>query len=48
MPWWQRIISTAGGLLLIYPGLATDVIGVALVAMIVILQFTTHKAYQRA
>ena len=27
----QRIISIAGGLMLIYPGLMTDIIGIALV-----------------
>jgi len=43
MPWYQRIVSLAGGLLLIYPGLATDLIGVALVAVVVILQFFMRK-----
>lgn len=38
MPWYQRILSLVGGLLLIYPGLATDVIGLALVGTTVILQ----------
>ena len=38
MPWYQRIISLVGGLLLIYPGVVTDVIGVCLVAVIVVIQ----------
>ena len=32
----QRIISIAGGLLLIYPGILTDIIGVALVGAVLI------------
>lgn len=43
MPWYQRILCLAGGLLLIYPGLVTDSIGVALVAVVVVLQFLTRK-----
>ncbi|MBO5364853.1 MAG: TRAP transporter fused permease subunit [Clostridia bacterium] len=43
MPWYQRIISLAGGLLLIYPGLVTDTIGIALVAVVVALQLLTRK-----
>ena len=38
MPWYQRILSAFGGLLLIYPGIVTDVIGLSLVACIVVLQ----------
>jgi TRAP-type uncharacterized transport system fused permease subunit len=37
--WWQRILCIAGGLLLIYPGIVTDVIGLCLVALVVALQF---------
>lgn len=43
MPWYQRILSLVGGLLLIYPGLATDVIGLALVGTTVVLQFVGNK-----
>jgi TRAP transporter 4TM/12TM fusion protein len=39
MLWFERIISAAGGLLLIYPGIVTDSIGLALVALIIVLQF---------
>ncbi len=43
MPWYQRILSLVGGLLLIYPGLATDVIGLVLVGTTVTLQFIAKK-----
>ena len=43
MPWYQRILSAAGGLMLIYPGIVTDVIGLSLVAVAVILQIITKK-----
>ena len=43
MTWYQRIMSAVGGLLLIYPGLVTDIIGVALVAVVVLLQVVTRK-----
>ena len=43
MAWYQRIICLAGGLLLIYPGWVTDSIGVALVAVVLILQLISRK-----
>ena len=43
MNWPQRIISAAGGLLLIYPGLITDSIGLGLVAVVAILQVIGKK-----
>jgi TRAP transporter 4TM/12TM fusion protein len=48
MPWWQRIVAAAGGLLLIYPGLITDLIGIILVASIALMQILTRKVYQQA
>ena len=48
MPWWQRIISIAGGLCLIVPGWQTDLVGVALVAIIAVIQFSTRRSYQKA
>ena len=36
--WWERLLSVAGGLLLIYPGLVTDMAGFVLVAVVVIVQ----------
>lgn len=38
MHWYERIISVIGGLLLIYPGIVTDVIGLVLVAAVVAVQ----------
>ncbi len=43
MPWYQRIVIAAGGLLLIYPGIITDSIGLALVAAVVLLQVIEKK-----
>lgn len=48
MPWYQRLIILLGGLLLIYPGLVTDTIGLALVLVIVIMQFITYKKVEKA
>ena len=38
MPWYQRIISAVGGLLLIYPGLVTDTVGLGMIAIVFVLQ----------
>ena len=46
MPWYQRAISAVGGLLLIYPGLVTDAIGLALVAAVLIAQLHSKKTAQ--
>jgi len=43
MPWYERIISLAGGLFLIYPGIVTDVIGIGLVLIVVVMQIATKK-----
>ena len=43
MPWYQRIISAVGGLMLIYPGIATDALGLGLVAVVVVLQLIERK-----
>ncbi len=42
--WSMRVISIVGGLLLIYPGLLTDVIGIVAVGSIVVLQLIIKKA----
>ena len=47
MPWYQRILSLAGGLLLIYPGIVTDLIGLALVTIVVILQIISRQRTPR-
>ena len=41
--WWERLSCVAGGLLLIYPGIVTDVIGLALVALIVVVQILENR-----
>ena len=43
MRWYERIMCVVGGLLLIYPGVVTDVIGLGLVAVIMIAQILTRK-----
>ena len=43
MRWYERIVSVVGGLLLIYPGIVTDVIGVALVGIVFAIQTITKK-----
>ena len=43
MKWFERILSVVGGLLLIYPGWKTDVIGLSLVAIVLLIQLLTKK-----
>ena len=43
MPWYLRIASLVGGLLLIYPGVVTDVAGLTLVGLMTLFQYTTAK-----
>ncbi len=43
MAWFERIISVVGGLLLIYPGITTDIIGLALVGVVLVIQILTKK-----
>ena len=43
MKWFERITSVAGGLLLIYPGIVTDAIGLGLVAIVVVIQLLTKQ-----
>ena len=43
MSWYERIISAAGGLLLIYPGAVTDAVGLGLVAVVLVIQFIKKK-----
>jgi len=38
MPWWERILALAGGLCMVIPGITTDLIGLALIVLIFILQ----------
>ncbi len=43
MRWYERVVSAAGGLLLIYPGWVTDSIGFGLLAVVVALQLINRK-----
>ncbi len=43
LPWWQRVMILAGGMLLIVPETITDIIGVALVAAVIALQIIAGK-----
>ena len=43
MAWYERVLSAVGGLLLIYPGLVTDVAGLLLVGFVVALQIIERK-----
>ena len=46
MPWYQRVICLVGGLLLIYPGVITDTIGLLMVALVFAIQYFTKKQYK--
>ncbi len=43
MPFWQRIIALAGGLCMVIPGWETDIAGVAVMALLLLVQFITGK-----
>ena len=43
MKWYERIVCAAGGLLLIYPGIVTDAIGVGLVGIVLAIQLINKK-----
>ena len=43
MRWYERVVSAIGGLLLIYPGIVTDIIGLGLVGIIILMQVLTKK-----
>lgn len=43
MKWYQRLLSAAGGLMLIFPGAATDTAGLLLVALVVAVQCVEKK-----
>ena len=47
MTWWQRIIIAVGGLLLIYPGWVTDVIGLVMAALVVGIQILEKRTVKR-
>ena len=43
MRWYESIASTVGGLLLIYPGVVTDAIGLCLFASVIVIQLIFKK-----
>jgi TRAP transporter 4TM/12TM fusion protein len=45
---WQRVAMCAGGLLLIDPGLVTDIIGAAIAAVVIAAQWPAHRAARQA
>ena len=48
MRWFERIPALVGGLLLIYPGWITDLIGFGLVAIVLVIQFLTMPKKNKA
>lgn len=48
MPIWERILCLAGGLLLVIPGLVTDIAGGALVVIVLALQLVGKKKHVNA
>ncbi|HOI94440.1 MAG TPA: TRAP transporter permease [Syntrophobacter fumaroxidans] len=44
MGWWERVLSALAGLLLIDPGLTTDVVGFSILASITFHQFRKYRA----
>ena len=47
-PWWQRILCLGGGLLLIVPTLVTDIAGLAIIAVIILIQKLSEKKAKNA
>ena len=45
--WWERLLSIVGGLLLIYPGLVTDLIGFGLVGLVAVIQLLEKRRDQK-
>ena len=41
--WWQRCLTIVGGLLLIYPGLVTDLIGLVLVVLVAVIHLLENR-----
>ena len=46
--WWERLLSIVGGLLLIYPGLVTDLVGLGLVGLVLIIQLLEKRHDKKA
>ena len=48
MHWYERVLAAIGGLLLIYPGIVTDIIGLTLVGTTLLIQLLTKKRLSKA
>jgi len=48
LPAWLRIVSVIGGLALIIPGLVTDIIGLGVLALVIVVQLIQKKKLQTA
>ncbi|MBQ7380818.1 MAG: TRAP transporter permease, partial [Clostridia bacterium] len=48
LPFYERILAIAGGVLLVVPGLVSDIIGLVLVALVVALQLLGKKRVKKA
>lgn len=44
IPWYLRLVSAVGGLLLIYPGVVTDAAGMLLVGAVILMQYMANKS----
>ncbi len=47
MKWYERILSAIGGLLLIYPGIETDLIGLGIVGVVLVLQILQKLSHKK-
>lgn len=45
MPWYLRLASGFGGVLLIYPGLVTDTAGILLVGLTLVVQYVQSRSH---
>ena len=43
MKWYERVMAAVGGLMLIYPGLTTDLAGLGLVGIVLVFQLLGRK-----
>ena len=43
MPWWQRLLAVGSGLMLIDPAPLTDIVGLAIIVVVIFLQFFYKK-----
>jgi TRAP transporter 4TM/12TM fusion protein len=48
LPWWQRILAVVGGLMMIEPKLLTDIIGIGIIAIVIVLQYVVKDKKQAA